>query len=165
MKKILKSSMLLALLGLIISCAPQGENEEQMLKDAKALDQKFVEAYNNSDVDGVMETYWNSPDLVSYPPGDMEENGWDDVKKGIKQFFNSVKDINLILTDMNYKAAGDVVISWGTWTMTMPDGNGGRMEMKGRYTDVKAKRDGKWVYIMDHASVPLPPPSDSPEMP
>lgn len=31
--------------------------------------------------------------------------------------------------------------------------------MMGRYTDIKAERDGKWVYIMDHASMPLPPPS------
>lgn len=33
------------------------------------------------------------------------------------------------------------------------------MEMRARYSDVKAKRDDKWVYIFDHASVPLPPPS------
>ena len=35
----------------------------------------------------------------------------------------------------------------------------GTVEAMGRYTDVKAQRDGKWVYIIDHASVPLPPPS------
>jgi hypothetical protein len=29
--------------------------------------------------------------------------------------------------------------------------------MEGRYSDVKAPRDGKWVYATDHASVPLPP--------
>jgi hypothetical protein len=26
---------------------------------------------------------------------------------------------------------------------------------------VKALKDGKWVYIIDHASVPLPPPPDA----
>jgi len=160
LKKFLKSLVLFALLGLIISCEQQGENEDEMLAGAEALDQKFIEAYTNGDLGGVMETYWNSPELVSYPPGAMEEKGWDDVKKGMEQFFNSVKNIDLTLTDMNYKVAGDMVISWGLWRMTLPDGNGGTMELTGRYTDVKAKRDGKWVYILDHASVPLTPPSE-----
>jgi len=30
--------------------------------------------------------------------------------------------------------------------------------MEGRFSDVKAVRDGKWVYVMDHASIPVPPP-------
>jgi len=160
MKKMSILILLLTISALIISCAPQGENEEQMLADAKALDQKFVEAYSNGDVGGVMETYWNSPELVSYPPGAMVEKGWENVKKGISEFFNSIKGAKLVMTDTNYKIAGDMVIGWGTWRLTMPDGNGSTMEMTGRFTDVKAKRDGKWVYILDHASVPLTPPSE-----
>ena len=34
--------------------------------------------------------------------------------------------------------------------------------IEGRYTDVKRMHDGKWVYVMDHASVPLPPPPPAP---
>ena len=40
--------------------------------------------------------------------------------------------------------------------MTGPDGE--PLQMEGRYTDAKAERDGKWVYLVDHASVPIPPP-------
>ena len=29
--------------------------------------------------------------------------------------------------------------------------------MKGRFTEVFGRRDGKWVYLIDHPSVPLPP--------
>jgi hypothetical protein len=32
------------------------------------------------------------------------------------------------------------------------------MELDGRFTDVKTQRDGKWVYILDHASAPMPGP-------
>jgi hypothetical protein len=31
--------------------------------------------------------------------------------------------------------------------------------MEGRYSDVKALRDDKWVYVMDPISVLLPPPA------
>jgi ketosteroid isomerase-like protein len=63
-------------------------------------------------------------------------------------------------------AAGDVVLGWGTWTMTIPNGDGTSTVLQGRYSDVKAQRDGQWVYIMDHASVPLPPaPAPAPATP
>ena len=52
--------------------------------------------------------------------------------------------------------AGDVVLGWGTFKLTLPGGGG---EILGRYTDVKGQRDGKWVYLMDHGSAPLPPPA------
>jgi len=42
--------------------------------------------------------------------------------------------------------------------MTGPEGK--PFEMTGRYTDVKALRDGKWVYITDHASVPAVAPEE-----
>ena len=42
--------------------------------------------------------------------------------------------------------------------MTVRGADGKPTEMTGRYTDVKAERDGKWVYLMDHGSAPLPPP-------
>ena len=68
----------------------------------------------------------------------------------------------LEMIEMNYKVAGDVVISWGKWRMLVPMGEGEPMEILGRYTDVKAKRDGKWVFILDHASVPLQAPPGPP---
>jgi ketosteroid isomerase-like protein len=54
--------------------------------------------------------------------------------------------------------AGDVVIGWGLWRVTVAGPDGAPVEVVGRYTDVKAERDGTWVYILDHASAPLPPP-------
>jgi len=157
MKKIFLYCPFLFTAVLFCSCSSQGENPEQIIAAANALDQQFVEAYSNGDVEGVMATYWNSPDLVSYPPGAMEERGWQKVKEGLSQFFTSIQGAKLVLFDSENKIAGDMILGKGKWSMTMPDGNGGSMEMFGRYSDIKAKRDGKWVYVFDHASVPLPP--------
>jgi len=32
----------------------------------------------------------------------------------------------------------------------------------GRYTVVMAMKDGKWVFVLDHPSVPTPPPATQP---
>jgi ketosteroid isomerase-like protein len=53
--------------------------------------------------------------------------------------------------------AGDVVIGWGKWRMGIPLPNGESIVVDGRYTNVVAKRDGKWVYILAHVSVPFTP--------
>ena len=54
------------------------------------------------------------------------------------------------------EALGDVVLGSGTWKLTIPAKPKPQV-MEGRYSDVKAMRDGRWVLVMDHASVPLPP--------
>jgi ketosteroid isomerase-like protein len=90
--------------------------------------------------------------------------GWQAAKDAAAKSFENMKGAKLELTEVNYKAVGDVVLGWGTWRMQMTMPGGEVMKLTGRYSDVKAKRDGKWVYIMDHASVPLAPPPDSPEM-
>jgi ketosteroid isomerase-like protein len=143
------------------ACAPKGESEsrEQMVAEAKALDQRFVEAYNKGDAEAIAATYWNSPDVVSYPPGELEIRGWNNLKEGFVKEFSAMAGGKLELMDEKYMVAGDVVISWGKWRYTMSQPP---MEMIGRFTDVKAKRDGKWVYLLDHASAPMPPPPAEP---
>lgn len=161
MKHDFRFSLLLAAVCIMIGWATAGGKEDKMIAAAKALDQKFIEAYNKGDVDAVMATYWNSPELVSYPPDAMEVKGWQAAKDAFAHSFAHMKGAALELIESNYKVVGDAVITWGKWRLKMPAADGQTMEIEGRYTDVKAERDGKWVYIMDHASVPLlPPPAE-----
>ena len=146
---------------LVFGCKCKEHDPEEMIASAKALDQRFIESYNKGDVDAIMATYWNSPDLISFPPGTLELRGWDAAKEGMMKSFAIAPGGKLTLTETHYQVAGDIVLGWGKWSFTMPMPDGARMEMTGRFTDAKAERDGKWVYIMDHASVPLPPPPDN----
>lgn len=163
MKQILLSLFVIAVV-VFLGCAPQAENLEQLLADAKALDQQFIEAYNNGDVDGVMATYWNSPDLVSFPPGRMEVRGWKAKKEAQTEELAQMKGATLEFLKSDNKVVGSVVLGSGTWRFTTPMPDGESIIVEGRYTDVKTRIDGKLVYIMAHASVPLPPQPDSPEM-
>jgi uncharacterized protein (TIGR02246 family) len=129
---------------------------ENMQAAADALDQKFVEAFNAGDADALMDTYWNSPDLVSFPPDGMGGQGWDQTKAAAVSMFAGLKGAKLEITTHHNDVHGEVVLGWGMFTLTLPDSAG--TQIHGRFSDVKTEKDGKWVYIMDHASVPLPPP-------
>jgi ketosteroid isomerase-like protein len=155
MKSIVACVLLSVIAVLVAGCAPAGESPEKMVAEAAALDKAWLDAYNNKNVDAIMALYWNSPDLLSFPPGEMEIRGWENVKQGFVKEFAGANDGRLEMIESNNKAVGDAVIGWGKWRFTM---SSMQIDVTGRYSDVKAKRDGKWVFIMDHASAPMPPP-------
>ena len=37
----------------------------------------------------------------------------------------------------------------------VPKGGGDEMVLEGRFADAATKIDGKWQYVMDHASMPM----------
>ena len=110
-----------------------------------------------------MATYWNSPELVNIGLDGMGGTGWEGAKAGwevdLRRHAGRAAGVR---RTRRTSPQGDVVLGWGRWTMTVPTGDGTAMVLQGRYSDVKAMRDGKWVYILDHASVPMPPAPETP---
>jgi ketosteroid isomerase-like protein len=136
----------------------QAQDHDAMVAAAAAMDEAFAEAFNSGDGDALAELYWNSPDLVSFPPGSMADIGYETATGNWKAFMESVPGAVLELKDETHMVAGEYVISYGYFDLTMPGPDGTSTTMSGRFTDVKTERHGKWVYVHDHASVPLPPP-------
>jgi uncharacterized protein (TIGR02246 family) len=121
----------------------------------KALQDAFVQAMANNDADGLAACY--TDDAVSYAIDVMAGVGPGFVRDSWNAFFAvyTVKDISLSETHM--EAFGDTAAAWGLFTMLVEPVDGGEAtEMRGRYMDVAKKVDGSWLYIADHASVPLP---------
>jgi ketosteroid isomerase-like protein len=160
MKRMSNLATVVAVLGLAWGCAsaPQVPDAEAMVASANALDQSFLEAFNRGDVEAVSSLYWDSPDVVSFPVDALQARGMGELKAAAAQSAAAMPGARLELTESHQMPAGDVVIGWGLWRVTVAGPDGAPVEVVGRYTDVKAERDGTWVYILDHASAPLPPP-------
>jgi ketosteroid isomerase-like protein len=140
---------------------PPGPTEAEMISAADALDERFLDAFNKGDLDALTATYWNNPKLVSFAPDGMGTTGWDAARAGITEMFTAMPGAKLEFLTRHNDVHGNLVLGWGTFRMTIPT-PGGPQVMEGRYTDAKMMHDGKWVYVMDHASVPLPPPPPEP---
>jgi ketosteroid isomerase-like protein len=135
---------------------PPGPTDAEKVAAADALDQRYLEAFNKQDTDGLMALYWNNPKLVSFSPDGMGTTGWDAAKTGTIEAFKAMPGAKLELLTKHNDVHGDVVLGWGTWRMTVPTPDKPQV-MEGRYSDAKMMHDGKWVYVMEHVSVPLPP--------
>jgi len=129
-----------------------------LIAAANELDNLFLVAFNNGDAEAIMKLHWNSPDLRTYPPGETQVNGFDAVKAGYVRDFSSNKGATLEYTDANNIPFADGVVGYGTFRWTMPMEGSEPMVFDGRYTEVKAMRDGKLVIVIDHTSMPMPPP-------
>ena len=129
-----------------------------LITAANELDSLFLVAFNNGDAEAIMKLHWNSPDLRAYPPSEMQVNGFDAVKAGYVRDFASSKGATLEYTNANNIPFADGVVGYGTFRWTMPMEGGQPMVFEGRYTEVKAMKDGKMVIVVDHTSMPMPPP-------
>ena len=162
-------SFCVALITLFVACAPApppppaapaGPTPAELKTAAEELDQKFLAAFNKGDAAALMATYWNSADLVSAGPEDTFITGFANAQASSEAMFKSMPGAKIEFLSHNNRVEGNVVLGWGTWRITIPAQPKPQV-VEGRFTDVKAMKDGKMVYVMDHASVPLPPPPDA----
>jgi uncharacterized protein (TIGR02246 family) len=159
MNPIRRFAVCLLAAGIVPAFASAAETHAEMIAAAKMLDATFLAAYNAGDVEAISATYWKSPDVVSFPPDAMVLHGWDAIHAGYVDGFKQLPaGLKLELTESHNMVVGDAVLTWGLWKFTVPGEGGMPMVSEGRYSDVKAKRDGKWVYLIDHISVPMAPP-------
>lgn len=141
------------------ACASDPQrNHDDMVAAARALDAQFVDAFNRGDADALSSLSWNSPDAVLFPPDAVEARGIEAIRQANARSLAAMGGAKIELTESHQMVAGDMVIGYGKWRLTMTGPDGAPVEIIGRHTDVKAERDGKWVYLVDHASVPLAPP-------
>jgi ketosteroid isomerase-like protein len=155
--------VLVAILPAALALSGCSPSHKEMIKEAKRLDQRFAEAFRKEDLEGVMATYWNDPNVVMLPAGAMSTKGYDAIRASYKAFFDGTNVKNFQLKDQNYAVHGDVVIGWGFFSLKTVPSIGPEVKIDGRYTEVIAKRKGKWVYILDHPSVPMAPNAMAPK--
>jgi len=120
------------------------------------LSEEFVKRFEGNDLEGVVALY--APDAVLYPPDATEAIGTDSILKAWGGLMNAFTVQKLKITDAAHEIHGDTAVGWGKFTMILiPKGGGDTVRMEGRFTDVSKRINGKWVYVFDHASIPLPP--------
>jgi uncharacterized protein (TIGR02246 family) len=137
-------------LGLLALAVPVAAAEH----GAQMVDEAWVKAMKANDLEAAVALY--APDAVAYfPDGDFK--GKDAIRKSWTDFLATftVKDCT---SQGSYETIGDTSLGHGYWTLTVvPKAGGEPIPMKGRASVITKKIGGKWLYVVDHASVPLPP--------
>jgi len=113
----------------------------------------------NIDFDTAGQFYVHSDELLVYDPmpplGGFQ--GWNALKAGDQNAFGNFTHIKLTpYDDLKVTRHGDV--AWCTLTyhlsLSTKTGEGGEYDL--RHTIIWEKREGQWLIVHEHASVPLP---------
>jgi len=140
------------LLAIVVLCG-----SAQAFDSPQALQDGFLDAMRAGDVDGMAACY--AADATNFGLDTMVGTGPDAVRADWSKFFKNFTVTAVTLSDKHREISGDLSAAWGMFSLTAtPIGGGEPMVMEGRYTDVSKNFDGNWLYVADHASVPLPPP-------
>jgi uncharacterized protein (TIGR02246 family) len=120
---------------------------------AQAVDEAWLKAVTANDLDAVMSCY--SPDAVLWMPGAPEARGQDAIRSSYAGLFDANTVTDAKVTNAHYQTSGDLSVGWGDFALTLsPKAGGDPVVLTGRFTEIARKKDGGWVYIVDHASSP-----------
>jgi uncharacterized protein (TIGR02246 family) len=123
---------------------------------AAGVDEAWSKAITANDLSALMGLY--SKDAVMWLPGAPEARGRDAIRKAYEDFLaaNTVKRASF--ANANYETTGNLSVGWGEFTLVLsPKKGGDPITMSGRFSVIAKKENGKWVYVVDHASAPAAP--------
>src|SRR5438445_5943593 len=106
------------------------------------LNRDYIDSVQNSDVrrfDQILADDFR----CSNPDGSLVDRA-----RFLEQTARPVRISNLTAHDVDVRIMGDVAIIHARTAYTMPDGSAGA----GRYTDVWARRQGRWLAVSAHVT-------------
>jgi len=121
------------------------------LAEMRNLDRRLTEALSKKDLDATMECFWNDPDFVLMLNGTIFR-GSEAARAAIKAMFDQNKAIDVKVTEITHLPSGDGVVGVGTATYDLQPMEGPRKLMVERWSDLRRKIDGKWVFVLDHTT-------------
>ena len=127
---------------------------------AKSVDEAWVKAAKANSIDDLVALY--SDDAVGWFPGSPEAKGAKAIRTAYEGWLNSTTIKDAVISDAHYHNAGKLSVGWGKITITTAEkATGKESTMTARFTAVvERQKDGRWLYVVDHASnEPAPPPT------
>lgn len=121
----------------------------------EALMDAFMTAVRANDAEGLGACY--TEDAVNFPLSAMKEIGPEAVAASWQGFFDAFRVTDATLPEKHLETHGDTAIAWGLFRIVAePVAGGEAVVFEGRFMDVSRNIDGSWLYVADHASIPLP---------
>jgi uncharacterized protein (TIGR02246 family) len=124
----------------------------------ESVDLAWKKAIIANDLEAVLACY--APDAVAWLPDSPEAKGATAIRESYKALLgaNTIRDF--MMSDTHYELHGDRAVGWGRFVLTLvpkTPADAKPVSIAGRFSEVAVKRDGRWVYLVDHASAEPPP--------
>jgi ketosteroid isomerase-like protein len=135
---------------------PEGHHGPDL--DLHRLETAVAKAFNDKDVDALMEAYAPGESLFVFdvvgPPGTYLS--WDAYREALKRFFATISgSLRFTMSDLNITASGDIAYGRSLQRVSGTRKDGTKFDYTVRVTDVYRKLGGKWLIVQEHVSLPI----------
>jgi ketosteroid isomerase-like protein len=118
--------------------------------------QKLWAAYSTLDASKARTFYAGGADKIFYDIAPLEYRGIDEYQKGAVELLKQFRTASFKLNDdFAVHLAGNQAWSTATWQMGGVGRDGNKTSMQGRWTAIWQRRNGNWLIVHEHVSVPL----------
>ena len=141
-----------AILLLVVStaCAATPTPGPDAVKEVRTVLTAQIAAWNRGDLDGFMDGYWKSPDLVFFSNG-TETRGWQATLDRYRARYQAEgKQMGTLdFPQLDILTLGtEAAMARGRWRLKMPDGK----ELSGMTSVIFRKLPEGWRIVHDHSS-------------
>jgi uncharacterized protein (TIGR02246 family) len=123
----------------------------------QALEDTYNEGFNSKDVDKVMSVYAPGKQLFVFdvlPP--REYRGWEAYKKDFEGLFAAFPGpMKNAISEQTIHVVGLVAYGHNIQTGEFTGKDGTKVKIVARTTDIYRKKNGKWLIVEEHNSVPV----------
>jgi uncharacterized protein (TIGR02246 family) len=147
---------LMICLAAILMCA--GSAMANPSATVKAHSEAFAKAFEACNIPAVLKLYENNATIIWPGQGEVA-TGKAGIEKIVKAACSGSAKPSLKLISSDSREIGkNYIVNVGMWDFTAPGPDGKPMTSRVRTTELLHESHGKWRYVVDHASVGLPPP-------
>ena len=119
--------------------------------DAQAVDEGWRKAITANDLNALMALY--AEDAVMWLPDAPEAKGRIAIRDSYAGLLAANKVTGATFTNTHYQTSGNLSVGWGDFTLALaPKAGGNSVSLSGRFSVIAREENGKWVYVVDHAS-------------
>ncbi len=125
--------------------------------DGRAVSEAFEKAVAAGDLQAVLALYRDDASVI-WPGQGEEAKGKAAIEQLARRLLSAMKGARLVLKSQDSMPLGDgYIANVGRWEQSFTARSGKPVTLQVRTSEVLAKTGGKWLYLVDHASVGVPP--------
>jgi uncharacterized protein (TIGR02246 family) len=139
------------------ACAPQVDLEAEKAKVKTVVDQ-FAQVWQTEDMELLSRIMAHDADMVNFG-SDAPEHfvGWETLKTAVEEMFPAFENTKIAVKDQVITVHPSGQVAWFSQLWDWDFAVGGQpVQLAGcRFTGVLEKRNGNWVFVQFHNSVPV----------